>query len=148
MGQTQFTMAKKHGDRNLAQIMNTSNEQKNKSPHFNAMPVKIRGTIYQSHREAAEALGVCDNAISQMLRRLGHAETVGLGLGGGPKGNKNGSKKLVLGNFTFVSRTKAAEELGITRSQLTKWISPKASEGQRQMLLSALMRYQMKCAKE
>ena len=115
--------------------------------HFNAMPVSIRGTVYSSHREAAQAMGVMPSAISQRLRMKGSADTVGLGLGGGVPGNKNAAKELTIFGVTFQSRVQAAKELGITRSRLTKWIAPTASDAQRQMLLAALMKYQMRCGK-
>jgi len=39
---------------------------------------------------------------------------------------------------------RAAKKLGVSRSQVTKWISPNASSAQRQMLLAAAMRYHQK----
>ena len=115
--------------------------------HFNAMPVVIRGRVYSSHKEAAEAMGVTPSAISQRLRMKGSADTVGLGLGGGVPGNTNAAKELTIFGVTFPSRSQAAKDLGVSRSQLTKWIAPTASNAQRQMLLAALMKYRMQCAK-
>jgi DNA-binding transcriptional regulator YdaS (Cro superfamily) len=115
--------------------------------HFNAMPVVIRGTVYSSHQEAAQAMGVTPSAISQRLRVKGSADTVGLGLGGGVPGNTNAAKELTILGVTFPSRSQAAKDLGVSRSQLTKWIAPTASVAQRQMLLAALMKYRMQCAK-
>lgn len=109
--------------------------------HFNAMPVKIRGVVYQSHKEAAKAMGVCPSAISQRLRMTGSADTVGLGLAGGAPGNSNRAKKITIWDMTFPSRTIAAEKLGITRSQLTKWTSSKASKWQQKQLLLFALRY-------
>ncbi len=111
------------------------------SKHFNAMPVMIRGVLYQSHKEAAEALGVSTSAISQRLRVKGSADTVGLGLSGAAIGNKNRAKEIKIWDMTFPSRTKAAELLGISRSQLTKWTSPKASKWQQNQLLIYALRY-------
>lgn len=130
-----------HGSKETGQIMNTSTPCENGSKHFNAMPVMIRGVLYQSHKEAAEALGVSTSAISQRLRVKGNAETVGLGLKGASIGNRNSAKEIQIWDMTFPSRTKAAELLGITRSQLTKWISPKASEWQKKQLLFFALRY-------
>lgn len=115
--------------------------------HFNAMPVMIRGRVYSSHKEAAEAMGVTPSAISQRLRVNGSADTVGLGLGRGVPGNTNAAKELTILGVTFRSRSQAAKDLGVSRSQLTKWIAPTASNAQRQMLLAALMKYRMQCAK-
>ena len=115
--------------------------------HFNAMPVMIRGRVYSSHKEAAEAMGVTPSAISQRLRVNGSADTVGLGLGRGVPGNTNAAKELTILGVTFQSRSQAAKDLGVSRSQLTKWIAPTASNAQRQMLLAALMKYRMQCAK-
>ena len=108
------------------------------------MPVEIRGVIYQSHKEAAEALGVTTSAISQRLRVRGSADTVGLGLAGGAPGNRNRAKEISIFGSTFSSRTIAAQELGITRSQLNKWISKNASNAQREMLMLSVMKYQSK----
>ena len=116
--------------------------------HFNAMPVEIRGVIYQSHKEAAAALGVTTSAISQRLRVKGSADTVGLGLAGGAPGNRNRAKKIAVFGSTFPSRTIAAQELGITRSQLNKWISKNASQAQREMLMLSVMEYKQKRAKK
>lgn len=115
--------------------------------HFNAMPVVIRGTVYYSHQEAAETMGVTPSAISQRLRVKGSADTVGLGLSGGVPGNKNAAKELTILGVTFPSRSQAAKDLGVSRSQLTKWIAPAASNAQRQMLIAALMKYRMRCDK-
>jgi predicted transcriptional regulator len=101
----------------------------------------IRGVLYQSHKEAAEALGVTTSAISQRLRVNGNAETVGLGLKGASIGNTNRAREIKIWDMTFPSRTKAAELLGISRSQLTKWTSPKASKWQQNQLLIHALRY-------
>ena len=107
----------------------------------NWMPVRIGGKTYPSHGHAAEALGISKTAISQRLRRRGHAETIPEG---GVPGNTNAAKPVTIYGTTFPSRKAAADALGITRSQLTKWLSDKASPAQRQMMLSAMMRYRIK----
>ena len=132
----------------MDQTTATSNKPNGRPPHFNAMPVQIRGKVYSSHREAAKALGVSPSAISMRLREKGHAETVGLGLAGGAPGNTNRAKEITLWDITFPSRTIAAEKLGITRSQISKWISPKASEWQKRQLLLFTLRYKRKREKE
>lgn len=130
----------------MDQTTDISSKPEKPLTHFNAMPVQIRGKVYPSHKEAAKALGVTPAAISQRLHVNGHAETVGLGLSGGQKGNKNGARELTLAGFTFPSRKDAAKALGVTRSQLTKWISANASAAQKEMLVAALMQYAQKCA--
>ena len=107
----------------------------------NWMPVRIGGKTYPSHGHAAEALGISKTAISQRLRRRGHAETIPEG---GVPGNTNAARPTTIYGTTFPSRKAAADALGITRSQLTKWLSDKASPAQRQMMLSAMMRYRIK----
>lgn len=114
------------------------------SKHFNAMPVMIRGVLYQSHKEAAAALGVSSSTISQSLKRTGSADTVGLGVSAGMYGNTNRAIPTTIWGYEFPSRTIAAEELGITRSQLTKWISKEASHAQREMLMFFVMKYTKK----
>lgn len=107
----------------------------------NWMPVRVGGKTYPSHGHAAEALGISKTAISQRLRRRGHAEKMPEG---GVPGNTNAAKPVTIYGTTFPSRKAAADALGITRSQLTKWLSDKASPAQRQMMLSAMMRYRIK----
>lgn len=141
LGQMLYTKTSDNGSSETVQTTDTSTPCKNGSKHFNAMPVMIRGVLYQSHKEAAEALGVSTSAISQRLRVRGDAETVGLGLKGASIGNNNGSKEIEIWDMKFPSRTKAAELLGITRSQLTKWTSPKASKWQQNQLLIHALRY-------
>jgi predicted transcriptional regulator len=112
-------------------------------PHFNAMPVLIRGQHYPSQRAAAAALGITQSAVSRMLTNKGELSACGLRKYGAP-GNRNASRPLTIGPLTFESRTKAAEVLGITRNQISRWISKRATPGQREMLLAAVMRLSMK----
>lgn len=97
-----------------------------------------------SAREAAKAIGVSPSAISKALKVTGTADSVGMGMLGAKAGNQNNAKPLTIAGMTFTSRIEAAKELGVTRSQITKWISPNASIAQREMLLAALMRYRQK----
>jgi predicted transcriptional regulator len=112
-------------------------------PHFNAMPVVIRGKHYPSQRAAAAALGITQSAVSRMLTSKGELSACGLRKYGAP-GNRNAARALTIGPLTFESRTKAAEVLGITRNQISRWISKRATPGQREMLLAAVMRLSMK----
>ena len=107
--------------------------------HFNAMPVMIRGRRYASQKNAARALGITQSAISKMLAKKGDLSTAGLGPKGVP-GNQNRCVPLKIGPMTFASRVEAARVLGVSRSQITKWISPNASAVPREMLLAAVMR--------
>ena len=63
----------------------------------------------------------------------------GLGPTGAP-GNQNAARPLKIGPMIFDSRIEAARALGVSRSQITKWISPKATGVQREMLMAAVMR--------
>jgi len=141
LGQMLYTKTNDCGSNETDQTMDTLKPSENGSRHFNAMPVMIRGVLYQSHKEAAEALGVSTSAISQRLRVNGNAETVGLGLKGASIGNTNRAREITIWDMTFPSQTKAAELLGISRSQLTKWTSPKASKWQQNQLLIHALRY-------
>ena len=141
LGQMLYTKTNDCGSNETDQTTDTSKPSKNGSRHFNAMPVMIRGVLYQSQKEAAEALGVSSSAISQRLRVKGSADTVGLGLKGATIGNTNRAREITIWDMTFPSRTKAAELLGISRSQLTKWTSPKASKWQQNQLLLHALRY-------
>lgn len=51
------------------------------------MIVNIRGTIYQSVKEAAVAHGVKENTVYEALSK-NRADGIGLGVGGGQKGKK------------------------------------------------------------
>lgn len=107
--------------------------------HFNAMPVVVRGRQYPSQKDAAAALGITQSALSHMLAKRGNLTMAGLGPTGAP-GNQNNARPFKIGPLTFASRVAAAKALGISRSQITKWISPHASAVQREMLLAAVMR--------
>jgi hypothetical protein len=148
LGQMLYTKTRDCGSNETDQITDTSKPSENGSTHFNAMPVMIRGVLYQSHKEAAAALGISPSAISQRLKKTGSTDTVGLGVSAGMYGNTNRAIPITILGCEFPSRTIAAEELGITRSQLTKWISPKASHAQREMLMLSVMKYKQKHAKK
>lgn len=107
--------------------------------HFNSMPVMIRGRLYASQRNAAAALGITQSAISRMLAKKGDLSNAGLGPTGAP-GNQSAARPLQIGPVTFPSRIAAAKSLGISRCQLQRWISPKASPAQRERLIGAVMR--------
>jgi len=107
--------------------------------HFNAMPVVIRGRRYASQRNAAAALGITQSALSRMLAKKGDLSNAGLGPTGAP-GNQSAARPIQIGPVAFPSRIAAARALGISRSQLQKWISPKASSVQRERLIGAVMR--------
>ena len=106
--------------------------------HGNSMPVVIRGQHYPSQRVAAQALGVKKSSISTMLSRKGDLSTCGLRKTG--LQNRHSRIPLKLGPFSFESRVQAAQELGISRDQLKRWLSKNASKTQREMLMSAVMR--------
>ena len=148
LGQMLYTKTSDCGSSETAQITDTLKPSGNGSTHFNAMPVMIRGVLYPSQKEAAAALGVSPSAISQRLKRKDTAETVGLGVSAGMYGNTNRAVPITILGCEFPSRTIAAEELGITRSQLTKWISPKASHAQKEMLMLSVVKYRQKHDKE
>lgn len=144
LGQMPYTKTNDCGSNETDQITDTSKPSDSGSKHFNSMPVMIRGLLYQSHKEAAEALGVSPSAISQSLKRTGSTDTVGLGNSSGMYGNTNRSIPTSILGCEFPSRKIAAEELGITRSQFTKWISKKASHANRERLILSVMKYKKK----
>ena len=148
LGQMLYTKTSDCGSNETDQITDTLKPSGSGSTHFNAMPVMIRGVLYPSQKEAAAALGVSPSAISQRLKNKGTAETVGLGISAGMYGNTNRAIPITILGCEFPSRTIAAEELGITRSQLTKWISPKASNSQKEMLMLSVMKYRQKRDKQ
>ena len=148
LGQMLYTKINDCGSNETAPITDTSKPSDSGSTHFNAMPVMIRGVLYPSQKEAAAALGVSPSAISQRLKKKGTAETVGLGVSAGMYGNTNRAIPITILGCEFPSRTIAAEELGNTRSQLTKWISPKASHAQKEMLMLSVMKYRQKRDKQ
>lgn len=103
---------------------------------------EIRGVIFKSQKEAAQWAGVTPSAISTRLSHKGTLERVGLNLAGGQIGNQSGAKPLKLGKTIFPSRTIAAEEIGLSRDQLTRALSPRASTAMKERLLLCIMRYE------
>ena len=103
---------------------------------------KIRGVVFRSQKEAAQWAGVTPSAISTRLSHTGTLERVGLNLAGGQIGNQANAKPLALGNTTFPSRTIAAKELGMSRDQLTRALSSRATTAMKERLLLAIMRYE------
>lgn len=108
---------------------------------------EIRGVTFRSQKEAAIWAGVTPSAISTRLAATGTLERIGLKCHGGQHGNQAAARKIKIGNTTFPSRTIAAKELGISRYQLNRAISPKATTAMKERLLVAIMRYEALKAK-
>lgn len=70
------------------------------------MRVRVRGTIYQSVREVAEAFGMTRDGVYGAIYR-GKADLIGLG--------KTSPKKTVIGGVEFRSISAASKALGFDR---------------------------------
>lgn len=78
-------------------------------------PVSIRGTVYPSAKDAAEALGVSQQAIYSALDR-GTVDNVGLGSGKMPTSHEGistlNSKPIKIGPLEFRSMAEASSYIG------------------------------------
>jgi len=77
------------------------------------MRVIIRGTIYETVREAAAAFGVTTSYIYQALSR-GRPDSIGIGMGRSPHPHPNGNRVTIHG-ITFPSYKAASLELGFDK---------------------------------
>ena len=75
--------------------------------------IPIRGVIYESQKEAAEALGVSRAAIAEAYKR-GTLDYVGLG----PRRGKGNNTKTVIKGRVFEKRKDAAKFLGVSHVEL------------------------------
>lgn len=109
---------------------------------MNECPVIVRGTHYASQSEAAKAIGVSPNAVSQHLSRHGHCES--LGLGPGRLGNTNAkANRIVIFGHVFRSHLAASKALGVHRSRIRRFASGELKQAAREDLYLAVMRYAM-----
>jgi len=85
-------------------------------------PVVVRGVVYSSQKEAAEALGVGQSAIAQALIRRGHLDFVGLE--GRPylRGIAKPARPVgtVIFGHRFESRSAAAKALNVSRATVRR----------------------------
>lgn len=95
------------------------------------------GREFPSIRACARAYGVNRLVVSYHLNTHGHLERLGTGQSR-PGGNSAG-KKVVFGNHSWPSVTAAANEIGISRTRLYRWLRPNASAAMRDMLMAAVM---------
>lgn len=104
-------------------------------------PVVVRHQHFPSMKEAAAHFGVGSSAVSQMLRRRGDLERLGLGPGVEVgKGRPARPEETVLFGVHFASRCAAARALGLNRKTVRAVALGVASEVQREKVLAALMR--------
>lgn len=92
-----------------------------RKPNKNRMPVKIRGTLYPSVSDAAQAIGCSPMAIYTALSR-GRLDTVGFGMGWRPREKCNGAqgKQITLGGVTFPSMRAASLALGFREAYVAE----------------------------
>lgn len=80
-------------------------------------PVRVRGVVYPSARDAAEALGVHVTTVRKLVSR-GRADMIGTGKGAlMPGAIRNGSKPFSVGALTWPSVSEAARALGYRRPE-------------------------------
>lgn len=75
------------------------------------MLVRIRGVVYSSVREAAEAFGVTRGRIYNAVR-VGKEDTIGLGIGLRTDNNRFVGNRVTIFGVEFSSMKEASEELG------------------------------------
>lgn len=75
------------------------------------MRVSVRGSIYESVAEAAEALGVSASTVRSAIAR-GTTDTIGMG-GGNPRGAMPHAKPVTIGPVIFPSMRAASAALGM-----------------------------------
>lgn len=84
------------------------------------MPVKIRGRVYSSAREAAKKLGVKPITVWTALKR-GRPDSVGLGPGHRPPASRKGGREKIpvaIGPLRYESIAAAARDLGYDKRNL------------------------------
>ena len=95
------------------------------------MKIQVRGVLYNSVKEAAEALNVSFHSVYSALDR-GGLEMLGLG--------KTQPKPFDIGGITFRSMTQASLELGFSRSYL-QWTLKKGGTKAKERVAFAIIRY-------
>lgn len=108
--------------------------------HHNAVPVSVRGTLYSSIAEAAQALGVMPSAIRGHLRRHGHCDFVGLG-SKSPSRNRTAHRitPIVIHGRRFPSIKAASVYLGVGYTWLYRAITKGTPANAGDRILVALM---------
>lgn len=87
-------------------------------------PCAARGRAFASQRAAAQALRVCESAISQALRVRGTLDHVGQPRRGAGLGNCNAvAVPVQIGPLWFRSQLAAARVLGVSRKMVRRWIA-------------------------
>ena len=86
-----------------------------------ALPVMIRGVVYEDARAAGRALGVSHRTINNLVAR-GRADHAGLGRGKHDQHHRSNAKPVKIGPLEFRSVSAAAKELGIDRSTLRRYL--------------------------
>lgn len=109
-------------------------------PHRNTVPARQGDRVWPSQKAMARSCKVLPSAISQALRRRGHLEFVGNNHS--RLGNTNApSKPVTIGPLVFRSQKRAAEDLGLPRITVRRFMAGTCGERARQGVLAAAMTY-------
>ncbi|MGJ8561711.1 MAG: NUMOD1 domain-containing DNA-binding protein [Litorimonas sp.] len=101
---------------------------------WDAKSITHMGKTYHSHGAAAQALGVSYTTIKRHLKTFGHLKNVQA-----PK-----STEITVNGYTFKSIKAASRAIDIPPSTLAKYLTPEASDRQKQELKLKVENYRLK----
>lgn len=103
-----------------------------------AMPILIRGKLYENARAAAKAVNVKTSTIYKALHR-GRIDTVGLGTGKGRKVTRGGKPKpFTIGPLKFDNLRAASVALGYEKNTLSSILRRRGEKAQGELLRRAM----------
>lgn len=98
------------------------------------MKVDVRGTIYNSVREASQKLGVKESSVYSSLAR-GAAHSLGLGTGARHSFRGGKPKEFELGGVKFPSMVAASLYLGLNRATVATIMRRKSKRGMENLMI-------------
>lgn len=100
------------------------------------VPVTVRGEVFPSIAQAAKAMGLAPNTLSQHLANHGHLDRAGSGTARDSNGSGGRRKPVTLAGRHFASQKAAAKALGTTDAYLRRLIR----NGRDDLILARLMK--------
>lgn len=102
-------------------------------------PCVHNGVSYSSLEECARALGLRRHTLAHHLQRYGNLDRAGIGSNRGNPGNAGRRIPLTVGPLSWPRRKDAANELGVSVTTLSRWVSRSATPRQRERLMGLVM---------